>query len=208
MQTLSAYLIIFEIIVLIFSIIIHEISHGYVAELLGDPTARLQGRLTLNPLKHIDPVGSILVPLVTFFTAGFAFGWAKPVPFNPYNLKNRRSGELLIALAGPFSNFLIAFVFGMIIRFGLGTSQVFFQLCAYIVLINLSLGVFNLIPFPPLDGSKIIFVFFPQNPRWMQIRRNIEQYSIFLLLILVIFLWSYITPIIPALFVIFTGFQL
>ncbi len=207
MQTLQATPVIFEIIVLIFSIIIHEISHGYVAELLGDPTARLQGRLTLNPLKHIDPIGSILVPIITAFS-GFAFGWAKPVPYNPYNLKNRRTGELLIAAAGPASNFLIAFVFGLFIRFGIGGSIIFLQLCGYIVLINISLAVFNLIPFPPLDGSKILFAAFPQSPHWMQIRRNIEQYSIFLVLILVIFLWQFITPIIPAFFYVFTGVQI
>lgn len=207
MQTFQLSTVIFEIIVLIFSIIIHEISHGYVAELLGDPTARLQGRLTLNPLKHIDPVGSILVPIITAFS-GFTFGWAKPVPYNPYNLKNRRIGELLIAAAGPASNFLIAFVFGLFIRFGIGGSIAFLELCGYIVIINISLGVFNLIPFPPLDGSKILFAAFPQNPKWMGIRRSMERYSIFLVLILVIFLWQFITPVIPVLFGIFTGVQL
>jgi Zn-dependent protease len=211
MQTLQAVPILFEIIVLIFSVIVHEISHGYVAELLGDPTARLKGRLTLNPLKHIDPIGSIIVPILTSFS-GYVFGWAKPVPYNPYNLKHRRSGELLIALAGPFSNFLLAFVFSLFIRFGIDfgilTSVVFLQLCAYVVIINISLAVFNLIPFPPLDGSKIIFVFFPQTPKWMRIRQNIERYSIFLVLILVVFLWSLVVPIIPALFQIFTGIQL
>jgi len=208
MQTLQASVAIFEIIVLIFSIIIHEISHGYVAELLGDPTARLQGRLTLNPLKHIDPVGSILVPIVAFLTTGYAFGWAKPVPFNPYNLKNRRIGELLIAAAGPASNFLIALVFGLFIRFGIGGSATFVQMCGYIVLINISLAVFNLIPFPPLDGSKILFAAFPQNPKWMRIRHDLERYSIFLVLILVVFLWQFVVPIIPAIFYFFTGAQL
>src|ERR1700722_18659718 len=110
-QNLNTLPIILDIIVLAFSVIIHEISHGYVAEMLGDPTARLAGRLTLNPLKHIDPIGSIIVPILTSL-AGFTFGWAKPVPFNPHNLKNPRSGELLIALAGSASNFLIALVFG------------------------------------------------------------------------------------------------
>ena len=96
-------LIILSIIILIFSVIFHEVSHGYMADLLGDPTARLQGRLTLNPLKHIDPIGSIIVPFITYITAGFAFGWAKPVVYNPYNLKNKRQGEFLIAVAGPAS---------------------------------------------------------------------------------------------------------
>ena len=203
-------IIIFEIIILVFSIIIHEISHGFMAERLGDPTARLQGRLTLNPLKHIDPFGSIAVPLLTLLgSAGhFAFGWAKPVPFNPYNLKNRRAGELLIALAGPASNLLIALVFGTIIRFTVIHSALvagFIQLAVYVVIINLALAVFNLIPFPPLDGSKILFAAFPQNQKWNAIRSQIEHYSIFLVLILVLFLWQYVTPVIPWLFQVFTG---
>lgn len=213
--------IIFEIIVLIFSVIIHETSHGFVAEWLGDPTARLQGRLTLNPLKHIDPVGSIIVPIITSL-AGFTFGWAKPVPFNPYNLKNRRIGELLIAIAGPTSNFTIALIFGTIIRFAAlhpeasfftsATISVFaagfIQLSIYIVIINLALGIFNLIPLPPLDGSKVLFAAFPQNQKWNQIRASIERYSIFIVLIVVIFLWQYITPIIPVIFRVFTGTSL
>jgi Zn-dependent protease len=199
---------IFALIVLIFSIIIHEISHGYVADMLGDPTARLAGRLTLNPLKHIDPIGSIVVPIITSL-AGFTFGWAKPVPFNPFNLKHRRSGELIIALAGPASNLFIAFVFGLFIRFGGSSgsnfSAIFLQLCAYIVLINVALAIFNLVPIPPLDGSKIIFVFFPSNQKWMRIRAMIEHYSIWLVLIIVIFLWQFIVPIIPIVFKFFTG---
>jgi Zn-dependent protease len=196
---------IFALIVLIFSIIIHEVSHGYVADMLGDPTARLAGRLTLNPLKHIDPIGSIVVPIITTF-AGFTFGWAKPVPFNPFNLKHRRSGELIIALAGPSSNFFIAFIFGLLIRFGATSfSQIFLQLCAYIVLINIALATFNLIPIPPLDGSKLIFAAFPSTPKWMRIRASIEHYSIWLVLIVVVSLWQFIMPIIPILFKVFTG---
>jgi Zn-dependent protease len=204
MQTLQSSPIIFEIIVLIFSIIIHEISHGYVAELLGDPTARLQGRLTLNPVKHIDPLGSIVVPIITALS-GFTFGWAKPVPFNPYNLKNRRTGELLIAIAGPLSNLLIAFIFGLFIRFGIGGSIIFLQLCAYIVIINIALAVFNLIPFPPLDGSKILFAIFPPTQYWAGVRASMERYSIFFVLVVVIFLWQFITPVIPFLAHVFTG---
>ena len=93
------------------SVVIHEVAHGYTAELLGDPTARLQGRLTLNPIKHLDMVGSIIVPIITYISGGVIFGWAKPVPFNPYNLKNRKWGEGLVALAGPLSNLCIALFF-------------------------------------------------------------------------------------------------
>ena len=140
-----------SIVILIISVILHEVAHGYMADWLGDPTARLAGRLSLNPLKHIDPIGSILVPIVTSF-AGFTFGWAKPVPYNPYNIvHNRRRAELLIALAGPASNLLIALIFGTLIRFGL-----MYELFGYIVIINIVLAIFNLIPLPPLDGSKIL----------------------------------------------------
>ena len=209
--------LIFALVVIGFSIIIHEISHGFMAEILGDPTARRAGRLTLNPLKHIDPIGSIVVPIFTYILGGFAFGWAKPVPFNPYNLKNRRVGELLIALAGPASNLLIALVFSVIIRFGIGFltgnasadtaagSLIFLQLCVYIVVVNISLAVFNLVPVPPLDGSKIFFAAFPETPKWLRIRAEIERYSVVLVVILVFFLWSFLTPVIPWLLRIFTG---
>ena len=197
--------IIFEFLVILFSIIIHEISHGYVAVFLGDPTPRLQGRLTLNPLKHIDPMGSIIVPIVTSL-AGLTFGWAKPVQFNPYNLKNKRWGELLIAIAGPLSNILIALVFTAIVRIGIQNGLLsipFITLCMYVILINISLAVFNLIPIPPLDGSKVLFGFLPV--RFQHIRKIIEQNSFVLMLILLLFLWHFITPVIPFLFRLLMG---
>jgi Zn-dependent protease len=149
---------IFFLLVLFFSIIIHEVSHGFAAEMLGDPTARLQGRLTLNPLPHIDPIGSILVPAILIFShSGFLFGWAKPVPYNPYNLKNQKWGEAIVAVAGPMANIFIAIIFGMIIRFGAGTLQEnFIYLSGMIVFVNIMLAFFNLIPIPPLDGSKLL----------------------------------------------------
>src|SRR3990167_11543260 len=108
--TIMAIDVIFQIAVLIMSVVIHEVSHGYVANSLGDPTARLEGRLSLNPIRHLDPFGSILVPIVTSLS-GFTFGWAKPVPYNPYNLRNGRRGEVMVALAGPLSNIIIALFF-------------------------------------------------------------------------------------------------
>ncbi|MFA6294850.1 MAG: site-2 protease family protein [Candidatus Paceibacterota bacterium] len=195
----------FSIIILIFSVIIHEVSHGFMADRLGDPTARLQGRLTLNPLKHIDPVGSILVPLVTSL-AGFTFGWAKPVEFNPYNLKNKRQGEFLIALAGPASNLLIAIIFGIIIRFsiaGATTITSFVEIASYIVVINIVLAIFNLIPLPPLDGSKLLFAWLPQQ--YGRIRMTMEMYAPIFIVILVVFLWQIISPIIPWVFKLITG---
>jgi Zn-dependent protease len=152
---------IFIILILIFSVVLHEVSHGYVANTLGDPTARLAGRLTLNPIKHLDMMGSIIIPAILILTsAGFIFGWAKPVPYNPYNL--RRGGkwaDAIVAGAGPVSNFVIAIIFGLLIRFGIVFGFVtapFIQIAGIIVFVNIMLGVFNLIPVPPLDGSKVL----------------------------------------------------
>ncbi len=195
----------FSIIILIISVIVHEVSHGLMADKLGDPTARLQGRLTLNPLKHIDPVGSILVPLITSMF-GFTFGWAKPVEYNPYNLKNRRVGELLIALAGPGSNILIALIFGLIIRYAITLSNLntaFIEVCSYIVVINIVLAIFNLIPLPPLDGSKVLFYLLPR--KYDHIRTVLERYAPIFILIVVFFLWQTISPIVPFIFRLLTG---
>ena len=150
---------IFTVVILILSVIIHEVSHGYAAYSLGDPTAKLAGRLTLNPLKHIDPVGSILIPALLIFTnAGILFGWAKPVPYNPYNLKNQRWGEAIVAVAGAASNILIAIVFGLIARYtvAIPSLTVFTQLAGTVAFVNLFLGLFNLIPIPPLDGYTVL----------------------------------------------------
>ncbi len=146
--------ILLSFVVLILSIIAHEVAHGYAADALGDPTARLAGRLTMNPLPHIDLMGSIVIPaLLVFSGSSILFGWAKPVPYNPYNLKNPRWGETLVAIAGSSTNLLLALIFGLIVRFGASVlSPEALSLAATITLINLFLGLFNLIPFPPLDG--------------------------------------------------------
>lgn len=195
-----------SIVILIFSVIIHEVSHGFMAEWLGDPTARLSGRLTLNPVKHIDVLGSIIVPIITSI-AGFTFGWAKPVPFNPYNLKNKRQGELLIALAGPGSNILIALIFGLLVRLiaytGIAAHGAVITIFFYIVMINIVLAVFNLLPFPPLDGSKILFSILPNQ--YGRGRMILEQYSPIFVIVLIFFLWQFISPIVPWIFRIFTG---
>ncbi len=143
-------------VVLILSIIAHEVAHGYAANSLGDPTARLQGRLTLNPLPHIDPMGSILIPALLMFTnSPILFGWAKPVPYNPYNLINQRWGEALVAIAGSATNIVLAIIFGLIVRF-VALPAPALSLAATIAFINLFLGLFNLIPFPPLDGFTVL----------------------------------------------------
>ena len=201
-------LLILTLVILIFSIILHEISHGYVADYLGDPTARLAGRLTLNPLKHIDPLGSIIVPVMTFLLSGFAFGWAKPVPYNPYNIKNRRQGEFLIAAAGPASNLLIALIFGTILRFT-GDSSLgspFVTIVSYIVLINITLAIFNLIPLPPLDGSKLWLLLLPNQ--YGQFRQTLERVGPFFALIAVFFVWQFIYPVVPWVFGLFTGIHM
>ena len=150
---------VFVIVVIISSVVVHELMHGVAADWLGDKTARYAGRLTLNPLASIDPIGTVLVPILTSFF-GFFFGWAKPVPYNPYNFRRfLRYGEAIVAAAGPFSNLGIALVFGLIIRIGVPDS--FFQLCAYVIQINASLFILNLIPIPPLDGSKVLTALLP-----------------------------------------------
>ncbi len=194
---------IFQIIILVMSVVVHELSHGYAAEMLGDPTPRLQGRLTLNPLKHLELFGSFIVPVITAM-AGFPFGWAKPVQWNPYNVGNRRWGELVIAIAGPVSNIVVAIVFGLVVRIFHDVLPLsFIQISAYIILINIILAVFNMIPIPPLDGSKVLFSILPQ--RMIGVREVLEQYSIFLFLILVLFLWRFVEPVVPYIFKIITG---
>ena len=194
--------IIFGIIILILSIVVHEVSHGYAAEQLGDPTARLAGRLTLNPIKHIDPIGSIIIPALTWFGGGFIFGWAKPVPVNPYNLRNQKWGEALVALAGPASNIALAIVFGIILRTGvLGGGAV--ELLSFVVLINLVLAIFNLIPIPPLDGSRILFALLPY--KYLHIRSMLERWGMLLVLLFVFFLWRLIIPLVGFLFTLLTA---
>lgn len=144
-----------SLVILILSVIVHEVAHGYAANSLGDPTARLAGRLTLNPLPHIDLMGSIVLPALLIFThSPIMFGWAKPVPYNPYNLRHQRWGETFVALAGVATNLLLAVIFGLIVRFSpvFGLDATAVSIAATIAFINLFLALFNLIPFPPLDG--------------------------------------------------------
>ncbi len=200
-MSLSPLEIVFFIVILVMSIVIHEVSHGYAAFIQGDSTAERAGRLTLNPFKHLDPIGSLIVPIITYLLAGIPFGWAKPVPFNPYNLRSQRWGETIVAAAGPASNFLIALVFAAFVHlapvFSLPSS--FITICASVVLINIALGLFNLVPIPPLDGSKILFGLLPfqySHP----FRRLYERYSLILLLVFVFFLSYILNPVISFIF--------
>ena len=200
--------VIFQILILIFSVIIHEISHGFVALCFGDKTAQYEGRLTLNPLKHLDWFGSVILPFFLYLTnAGFMIGWAKPVPYNPYNLRNRNIAEPLIALAGPVSNIFVASVFGLIIR-GLlhsgHSSSSLIIMFSFVVLINISLAVFNLIPIPPLDGSKILFAFLPTRAKFAF--QNIsDRYGLLIIFLVIILLPNFISPVIFSLFKLITG---
>lgn len=190
------------IIALILSIVLHEVAHGYAANWLGDPTARLAGRLSPNPLVHIDPLGSIIVPGLLFLSgAGILFGWAKPVPYNPYNLNNQKWGDAIVAAAGPLTNILLAVIFGLIVRlkdvFGLSAS--FLELAGFIVFINILLAFFNLIPIPPLDGSKVIEPLMPYRMKmaYRKLAVFMERFGFVVLLIALVvfipFIWPYLS---------------
>lgn len=199
--------LIFSIAVLIFSIIIHEVSHGYAAYFLGDPTAKYAGRLTLNPLPHIDILGSLIIPFIlSLIPGGIIFGWAKPVPVNTYNLKGGRWGEAIVAFAGPASNIAIALLASFVLRFGLGLAEASLNLLASIVLVNIVLFVFNMMPVTPLDGSKVLGALLPA--RFLKIRRLLESHSFVYVIVFIFFVWPFIEPLIPWLFRLMTGFSL
>ncbi len=174
--------LVLQIPALLLAVTVHELSHGLVADRLGDPTARLQGRITLNPLPHIDPLGAL-----AFVLAGF--GWAKPVPVNPYNLRHPVRDMAWVAAAGPLSNFAVAFVGLLVGHFAARYVQTpFFAdpllgMLRYVYLFNLGLGVFNLIPLPPLDGGHFLPYLFPGGS-W-RLLRQLEQYGPFILILLV-----------------------
>lgn len=171
--------------VLVICLTVHEFSHAYVALKMGDPTAERNGRLTLNPLAHLDPLGTLMILFVHF-------GWAKPVPINPNNFRNYKKGIILTSLAGPISNFLMAilgaFLARYIFRFN---NEGLKQFILIFVMLNLVLGIFNLLPFPPLDGSRLVTVFIP--PKYEHINIFLERYGFFFLVGLLIFI-PYLVP--------------
>jgi Zn-dependent protease len=196
----------FTIGVFLMSVVIHEVSHGYAAYLLGDQTAKYQGRLTLNPLRHIDLFGSIILPLILYFTTGFVFGWAKPVPYNPFNLRDQRWGELKVALAGPGSNIFIVLIGSLALR-GMMAGNLLngasLSILSLIISVNLALAVFNLIPVPPLDGSKILYAFLPY--RLHLAMQKYERFGFILVLMLAYFGSGLLFAVISWLFTLFTG---
>jgi Zn-dependent protease len=202
-------IIIFEFVVLIFSAVLHEIAHGYVAEHLGDPTARNAGRLTLNPLKHLDPFGSVIMPILLYIASGgaFFFAAAKPVPYDPRNLKDPRWGSAKIALAGPATNLTLALIFGIAVRIAsyFPVSGTFLTLLALICVINILLGIFNLVPIPPLDGSRVLFAALPQTPTMARVMYSLERWGLFIVLIFVFFGFQVLYPVINFIFTLFTG---
>lgn len=194
---------IFLIVILLFSVIIHEVAHGAVANYLGDSTAKHEGRLTLNPVNHLDPIGSILLPLILVLTnSPFLVGWAKPVPVNPYNLSNPKRDMAKIAIAGPGVNFIVALFFALLIQL-FNLPERLLMIFSLIIFINILLAIFNLMPIPPLDGSKILFFLLPSS-LW-HIQDWMEQNS---LLLFFLFLFLLITGIVPLFEIVNFIFQL
>jgi Zn-dependent protease len=198
-------LTIFSLIVLLFSIVIHEVAHGSVAYSLGDPTAKYAGRLTLNPLKHLDAFGSVILPLVMLIATGGQgpiLGWAKPVPINPYNFRDQKWGELKVALAGPATNLLIAVIFGLLIRF-LSLPESLLVIFSFISIYNFLLAIFNLIPIPPLDGSHILFNLLPES--LSNVKIFLQQYGLFFLLFLIFFGLNWVFYLVQIIFYFIAG---
>jgi len=203
----------FLIVILLFSIVIHEVSHGTMALYLGDPTAKYAGRLTLNPIKHLDPIGSVILPLFLILMAklmggGIIFGWAKPVPINPYNFRDQKYGSAKVALAGPGSNLAIALVFGLALRFFPAISAIpgLELMFSYIVYINILLAIFNLLPVPPLDGSHILFTFLP--PGMENLKIFLSQFGLFILLFIIFFFFRWLFLLINWIFALIVGVPL
>lgn len=204
--------LIFLILIFLFSVVIHEVSHGLTANHLGDPTARLAGRLSLNPIKHLDPIGSVLLPLILILSrVGIVLGWAKPVPINPYNFRDQKYGEIKTALAGPGANILIAVIFSLLLRLisGLyisGTGEYMKNLEDFfsrIVFVNLLLAIFNLIPVPPLDGSYVLFFFL--GHRLDKFRPILEQFGFIILIFILLLFFPVLAEIVIFFHKIFTG---
>lgn len=180
---LTGQYIVFAIIAIIISLVIHEFMHAYVGHLLGDTTAQQEGRLTLNPLSHVDPFMTVILPIITIFTFGVPVLAAKPVPFNPDRVKYDEFGAALIAAAGPLTNLALAFVGALIFRSTAGVGAMADFLSVFVTL-NVALFVFNFLPIPPLDGSRVLYAFAPEPLQ--NIMRAIEPYGLMVIFALVL----------------------
>jgi Zn-dependent protease len=189
-QTLLIYAI-----PVLFAITVHETAHGWVASLLGDHSARMMGRLTLNPIKHIDPIGTIVVPAFLYFTSGFIFGWAKPVPVNFNALRSPKQDMLWVAIAGPVSNLIMAIFWLLILWLSMNNNSLFLGGMAQVgIQINLLLALLNLLPLPPLDGGRVMSSLLP--PKISYQYDQLEPYGLFILLGL-LFLGIFQTVVLP-----------
>lgn len=200
---------VFEFVVLLFSAVLHEVAHGIEAKRLGDDTAERAGRLTLNPLKHLDLFGSLIMPALLYLaTQGqFFFAAAKPVPYDPRNMKDPRTGGAKVALAGPGMNLLLAVIFAGVLRVAVyfNASVVLIDLLGIVCYINILLAIFNLIPIPPLDGSRVLFALLPQTRTTFRVMYFLERWGLILVLVFVFFDFQLVVPLISFLFSILTG---
>lgn len=194
-----------KIVIVAFSVVIHELSHGLMANSLGDPTAKQMGRLTLNPIRHLDIFGSIILPVFLFLTTGFIFGYAKPVPYNPHLLRDKKYGPAKVAFSGPASNIILALLFGLVLRFMpfVIYSSVVQELFVFIISLNLVLALFNLVPIPPLDGHWLLMAFLPE--KYSNIRVFLYKYSIALFLFFILFIVPWLSYIVIYLLEVITG---
>jgi len=174
--------IFFQVLILLFSVILHEVAHGYAALSLGDPTARAAGRLTLNPIKHMDPWGTVVLPLfLILIRAPFLVGWAKPVPVNPFLLRDPKRGMMLVGAAGPLANISLILLSALVLRIlPFAAPPLIFDLFKYCCAINIILALFNLLPVPPLDGSKVVAGILP--PKIRDVYVGLERYGIFIII--------------------------
>ena len=200
--------LLFFFIIIIPSAIIHEYAHGWAADQMGDPTARHAGRLTLNPKAHIDLFGTILMPIFLVLISGgsFIFAYAKPVPYNPYNLKSQKWGPAIVGAAGPAANLIVAFICAMLVRFLPFSS--FVSILMLVVYANILLAVFNLVPIPPLDGSKILYALIPNSEAGLRFKMIFQQYGFIILLFFIFFFFQLISPVIQWVYQLFIGTSL